>query len=86
MTNNYVDVKETIWRRFHFKDESDMQEVVKELKQGCFDSVDIDSLGFLEEETLYDTATTLEPEDNSGEPTIVVYKKEQMIWDNVNSL
>ena len=86
MTNNYVDVKETIWRRFHFKDESDMQEVVKELKQGCFDSVDLDSLGFLEEETLYDTATTLEPEDNSGEPTIVVYKKEQMIWDNVNSL
>ena len=86
MANNYVDVKETIWRRFHFSDTADMQEIVKELKQGSFDSVDIDSLGFLEGETLYDTATTLEPEENSGESTIEVYKKEQMIWDNVNSL
>ena len=32
MANNYVDVKETIWRRYHFSDEANMQELLQELK------------------------------------------------------
>lgn len=86
MANNYVDIKETVWRRFHFSDTTDMKEVARQIKEESFDTIDIESLGFSEEETLYDTAETLGPEDNGGEPTVEVYKKEQMIWDNVNSL
>lgn len=84
MANNYIDVKETIWRRYHFSDEANMQGLLQELKDNPFDVVDIDSAGFQEAEVLYDTAENLNPEENCGEPTIEVYDKEVMIWDNVN--
>lgn len=86
MADNYIDVKETIWRRFHFSDTADMEKLVQELKENSFDNIDIDAAGFQEAEVLYDTAEALEPDQNCGEPTIEVYNKKQMIWDNENSL
>ena len=84
MPNNYIDIKETIWRRYHFSDEANMEEIIKELEKGSFDIFDIDSAKFQESEVLYDTGQSITPEENGGEPTIEVYNKEVMIWDNVN--
>lgn len=85
MADNYIDVKETIWRRFHFSDTADMEKLLQELEENNFDQIDIDAAGFQVSETLYDTSQSITPDENGGEPTIEVYKEKIMIWDNVNN-
>ena len=77
MADNYIDVKETIWRRYHFSDEADMQKVIEELKEDSFDIFDIDGAKFQESEILYDTGVSLTPEENNREPTIEVYSEKE---------
>ena len=84
MADNYIDVKETIWRRFHFSDTADMEKLLQELEENNFDQIDIDSAGFQEAKVLYDTGQSITPEENGGEPTVEVYHKKEMIWNNVN--
>ena len=84
MPNKYIDVKETIWRRHHFSDESDMRKVIEKLEEGSSDIFDLDGAEFQESETLYETGKDLTPEENNGRPNIEVYDEKEMIWDNVN--
>jgi len=80
----YVDVKVTCWQRFHFNDETNVEEIVKNLEYP-FDICDLD--GFKESEILYETTTPLSTKENGGFPTIEVFVGDyfqEKIWDNVN--
>lgn len=80
--NNYVDVKISVWNRFHFKDDTDMENIARIIREEGFDSIISDELGFLETQNLYETEEQLEPEDNGGCSTIEVYKDDQPLWNN----
>ena len=74
MSTKYVDVKITVWERHHFSDDADMSKVVEVIKE-TLDISEIfgDELGFLETETLYETAEEMEVTENGGCSTIEVY-------------
>mgnify|MGYP003325607577 CR=1 FL=1 len=82
-SENYVDVKCTVWKRYHFENDTDMEKVKSMIdKDGNINNILDEELGFSECETLFDTETELDPEDNKGYSTIEVYKGEEVIWEN----
>lgn len=87
MSRNYIDEKVTIWRRYHFKNDSDMDKVksIIETEKTIVNTLD-DTLGFNEEETLYETECSISVlEENQGEPTIEIYENGKQIWNNGES-
>lgn len=91
MSKNYVDFKCTIWQRMHFKDNADMQKVIEILKKENYPGhLDLEELGFQENEILFDTEEFLLPEENDNQSTVEVYSQnkeetlnyQDMIWDN----
>lgn len=88
---NYIDYKATIWGRLYFKEDADMQKVIKKLEEGFLPSelCDDESLKFSRFEHLVDTEEYITPEENNNQPTIEVYGKivntdlwEECIWNN----
>ena len=82
MGNNYIDNKVTVWQRFHFSDNADMNKLIEEIKTSGLDYVIDDNFGFEEFEILNDTEGSLTVEENDGESTIEVYKKGEIIYSN----
>lgn len=91
MSRNYIDYKCTIWKRLHFKDDADMNEVVAAIKKEKHpDYIDLDNLGFVESEVLFDTEEVFPLQKNNNEPTIEVYSQSEeeisnyqdLLWDN----
>lgn len=76
---NYVDEKVTTWIRHYFTDDTDMEEVVKTIKECSFSYIFDDN--FVESEKL-DYEHLLDVSDNNGEATIEVYKNDKLIWNN----
>ena len=65
----YVDYKVTIWRRAHFKDDTNIEELQKQLedfKDNIFD----EDLGFTEDEFLFKTEEDMPVSENEGYATI----------------
>ena len=85
MTGNYVDVKHTIWQRYHYKDDAEMNKIVDAIKNNK-DFID-DELGFTQSEDIAETLDQMSVSQNNGQPTIEIYAKENScdpLWDNVN--
>lgn len=82
---NYVDVKTTIWQRYHFNSETDMQKLAAIVEESGMDEIISDEHGFMESETLFDTEEELTPEDNGGCSTIEVCVNDTSIWNNGNN-
>ena len=81
--SKYIDVKVTIWGRFHFKDDTDLNKLIELLKQGkTINDLCDDELGFSEYETLYDTEEELSLEENNGNSTIEVFDDNTLLWAN----
>lgn len=65
----YIDYKVTIWRRAHFKDDTNIEELQKQLedfKDNIFD----EDLGFTEDEFLFETEEDMPASENEGYATI----------------
>ena len=76
--NLFVDERVKVWkRRYMTVEASDLDEAIKNYKEGNFDEGDI--------EELYETEELMSPEENNGFPTIEVYNKDSYdtIWTNV---
>lgn len=76
--NLFVDEKVKVWkRRYMTVEASDLDEAIKNYKEGNFDEGDT--------EELYETEELMSPEENNGFPTIEVYNKDSYdtIWTNV---
>ena len=87
ISKNYVDVKCTVWKRYHFENDTDMEKVKSIIdKDGNINNILDEELGFSESETLFDTETELDSEDNKGYSTIEVYKESEVIWENSNKI
>jgi len=72
----YIDVKQTIWRRYYIPEEIDNQSDIIKL---------IDSLEYqdLDSELMFDTEEEMTPIDNDNQSTIEVYDYNgSMIWSN----
>lgn len=77
----YIDVKHTVWKRYHMEDkefEKFMQLDEKEKYRSVFNHVD-DADG----EWMYETEQSISYEENSDNPTIEVFgKRNSLSWDN----
>lgn len=76
--NLFVDEKCEIWKRRYITVEAaDLDEAIKNYKEGNFDNI------YTEE--LYETEELMSPEENGGFPTIEVYNKDSYdtIWTNI---
>ena len=65
----YIDYKVTIWRRAHFRDDTNIEELQKQLedfKDNIFD----EDLGFTEDEFLFETEEDMPVSENEGYATI----------------
>jgi hypothetical protein len=82
ISNNYVDTKCTIWTRAYFTDDTDMDKIIQQIKEGTTNSIYDENKGFIECETLYDTELHIAPKDNYGDATVEVYRGEEVIWEN----
>lgn len=83
MSQNFVDVKVTIWQRLHFKENADMDRVVEILKAtGDTDFIADDDLGFRYMQTLDETEDRMTVEENDGNPTVEVYRDGNDLWNN----
>lgn len=80
MSKNFVDVKHSVWERYHFKDDTDMENLVELIKD--FGIPTEEEEGFIECETLYDTLEEMSLNDNSGFSTIEVIKDNETIYQN----
>lgn len=81
---NYIDKKHTIWIRYHFKEDTNMEEIANKLENN--EDVIDDDLGFIFSEDLPETLIELNVEDNKGFRTVEVFKNNDNItpiWDNV---
>ena len=70
----YVDYKVTIWRRAHFKDDTNIEELQKQLedfKDNIFD----EDLGFTEDEFLFETEEDFPLDENYGYSTIELHEE-----------
>lgn len=70
----YVDYKVTIWRRAHFRDDTNIEELQKQLedfKDNIFDEY----LGFTEDEILFETEEDMPVSENEGYATIELHEK-----------
>ena len=80
---NYIDYKITIWKRLHFSDDTNMNNIVDILEEtNNLDNVIDDDLGFEESEILYDTEQEMIVEDNNNDTTVEVYSNHSLIWKN----
>ena len=96
MIKKYIDQKVTIWNRYHFNDDADMEKIVEALeKSKDIEDVLDDEFGFSESEILDDTKEIMYPYENGKQPTIEVYEFKgkdlnfnncsfEIVWDNVN--
>ena len=76
--NLFVDEKCKVWKRSYIIVEaSDLDEAIKNYKEGNFDITHTDEL--------YETEELISPEENDGLPTIEVYNKDSgdTIWTNI---
>jgi hypothetical protein len=79
----YVDVKITVWERYHFNETSQLNKVIEELeKTSDIDDILDPNLGYSHMELISDTRESLSVEDNQDNPTIEVYMDDSVIWDN----
>jgi len=82
----YIDYKVTCWKRVHFNENTNPKEVIQVLEEEGLDYVFDNELGFVEQETLYDTDEEITPEENGGCSTIEVYENnnpvDDLIWSN----
>lgn len=70
----YIDYKVTIWRRAHFRDDTNIEELQKQLedfKDNIFD----EDLGFTEDEFLFETEEDMPVSENEGYATIELHEK-----------
>ena len=70
----YVDYKVTIWRRAHFRDDTNIEELQKQLedfKDNIFDEY----LGFTEDEFLFETEEDMPVSENEGYATIELHEE-----------
>jgi hypothetical protein len=79
---NYIDVKVTVWYRYHFAQESNMPGLVEIIKEQGMDAVVDSNLGFTESEMLPVTEEKLTPAENGNLSTIDVFEDGQEIWNN----
>ena len=80
---NYVDQKVTIWRRYHFDQDTDMQNVAKELAENPQFIDDIHEFeGYEDSELLYEVEGNLSLENNGMDATIEVFNNDIEIYNN----
>ena len=83
----YIDYKVTVWKRVHFNENTDPKKVIQVLEEDGLGDVFDEELGFVEQETLYETVEAMTPEENGGCSTIEVYEEDNdfinnLIWSN----
>lgn len=82
----YIDYKVTVWKRIHFNVDTDPKEVIQILEEDGLGNVFNEELGFVEQETLFETEEEMAPEENEGRSTIEVYTEgkfeDNLIWSN----
>ena len=70
----YVDYKVTIWRRAHFRDDTNIKELQKQLED-FKDSIFDEELGFIEDEILLETEEDFPLDENYGYSTIKLHEE-----------
>ena len=70
----YVDYKVTIWRRAHFKDDSNLEAIIKNLEE-FKDLIFDEELGFIEDEILFETEEDFPLDENYGYSTIKLHEE-----------
>ena len=86
----HIDVKCTIWTRYHLPDDADVNKIIEKLEEGksAEDAITIvvpEDFGEngLEYETLNTTEEYMTLEDNDFQATIQVFEDERtLLWDN----
>ena len=83
----YIDYKVTVWKRIHFNENTNPKKVIQVLEEDGLGDVFDEELGFVEQETLYETVEAMTPEKNGGCSTIEVYEEDNdfinnLIWSN----
>ena len=82
----YVDYKVTVWKRVHFNEDTNPKKVIQVIEENGLDDVFDEELGFVEQETLYETEEEITPEENEDYSTIEVYENsnpiDDLIWSN----
>ena len=86
---NYVDVLHQSYIRFYFTDETDMQKIATKLnmRDNANDAVkevitEENGYNLDSEEQFDDTYRYLDPKDVGGEPTVLVFENNEIIWEN----
>lgn len=79
----HIDYKMTVWGRVHFKDNTDMDMVTHIIDVDGLGAIFDEDLGFVEQETLFETEEEMTPEENGWNATIEVFNHDgDLIWDN----
>ena len=82
----HIDYKVTIWRRAHFKDDSDLEKIKEALED--FNSGDVfdEELGFTEDEFLDETEQAMSLDQNEGYSTVELHveteNEDKIIYQN----
>jgi len=84
MSNYHLDVKLTIWERYEFESEEQMLEAKAKLESGeLVTSLDIADEYSLTNQYLLDTVEELELYDNNDQPTMEMFNRGIVIWNNL---
>lgn len=81
MNKIYIDKKQTIWTRYYFKDNSDIQKIIDALKKDRNDILN-EHMGFDFSEDLFETIEDITIDSNKGDSTIAVFQNDKCIWEN----
>jgi len=84
MSNYHLDVKLTIWERYEFESEEQMLEAKAKLESGeLVTSLDIADEYSLTNQYLLDTVEELDLYDNNDQPTMEMFNRGIVIWNNL---
>jgi hypothetical protein len=78
----YLDIKVTTWKRIHFSEKVNVDEIKQLLIENCEDEIYDENLGFSEVENLFETDEDLSVEDNMEFSTKELYINGEIIWQN----
>ena len=81
MSNIRVEMKQTMWINYYFKEGSDINVIIEALKKDHNDIYD-ESIGCVDSEDMLDTCEDMTVKDNKGNSTIEVYKDGKIVWEN----
>jgi hypothetical protein len=78
----YIDIKVTVWNRMVLEDNTNIEQIIADIKTKGINHVINDVREWKDVLTLWDSEEILTPDDNDQCATLQIWDDNDLVWDN----